>query len=107
MQQWSYFLHVNDFIWASGDAGDVDVGLATPLEVYQSLAAEGYQMSHRRVPLSRERTPEAADLDALHHQLLVQPEGKLDENGVMAAPWTATTCSASASMHVSPRCLRA
>ena len=61
----------------TGDIGDIDVGLATPMEVYQSLAAEGYQMSHRRAPLSRERTPEAADLDVLYHQLLIQPEGKL------------------------------
>ena len=51
------------------------MGLATPMEVYQSLAAEGYQMSHKRAPLSRERTPEAADLDVLYHQLLIQPEG--------------------------------
>ena len=46
------------------------------MEVYQSLAAEGYQMSHKRAPLSRERTPEAADLDVLYHQLLIQPEGR-------------------------------
>lgn len=51
------------------------MGLATPTEVFSSLAAEGYQMSHRRIPLSRERTPEAADLDVLYHQLLIQPEG--------------------------------
>ena len=50
------------------------MGLATPLEVYQSLAAEGFQLSYRRIPLSRERTPEAADLDTLHSQLLLQPE---------------------------------
>ena len=61
---------------SAGDIGDIDVGLATPMEVYQSLAAEGYQMSHRRAPLSRERTPEAADLDVLYHQLLIQPEGE-------------------------------
>lgn len=59
----------------AGDIGDIDVGMATPLEVYQSLAAEGYQMSHKRAPLSRERTPEAADLDVLYHQLIIQPEG--------------------------------
>ncbi|KAK9808828.1 hypothetical protein WJX72_004439 [[Myrmecia] bisecta] len=60
----------------TGDMGDIDRGLSTPLEVYQGLAAEGYQLTYRRVPLSRERTPEAADLDVLHHQLLMQPEGK-------------------------------
>ena len=58
----------------AGDLGDVDVGLATPLEVWQSLAAEGFQLMYRRVPLSRERTPEAADLDVLHSQLMLQPE---------------------------------
>ena len=59
----------------AGDLGDVDVGLATSLEVYQSLAAEGFQLTYRRIPLSRERTPEAADLDVLHSQLQQQPEG--------------------------------
>lgn len=53
------------------------MGLATPLEVFQSLAAEGFQINYRRIPLSRERTPEAADLDVLHSQMLVQPEGRL------------------------------
>ena len=57
----------------------MDTGLATPLEVYQGLAAEGYQISYRRVPLSRERTPEAADLDVLHQQLMMQPVGECEE----------------------------
>ena len=59
-----------------GETGDIDIGLATPMELFQSIAAEGYQMSHRRVPLSRERTPEAADLDILHQQVLVDNEGR-------------------------------
>lgn len=59
----------------AGNAEDTDAGLATPLEVWQGLAAEGYQLSYRRVPLSRERTPEAADLDVLHQQLMTQPVG--------------------------------
>ena len=57
------------------DVADIDSGLATPLEIWQALAAEGYEVTYRRIPLSRERTPEAADLDVLHHQLLQQPEG--------------------------------
>eukprot|EP00884_Botryococcus_braunii_P001844 jgi/Botrbrau1/11660/Bobra.168_2s0015.2 len=60
----------------TGDVGDIDAGLATPLEVFQGLALEGYQVTYQRVPLSRERTPEAADLDALHRQALQQPGGK-------------------------------
>ena len=61
---------------SAGNAEDTDAGLATPLEVWQGLAAEGYQLSYRRVPLSRERTPEAADLDVLHQQLMTQPVGE-------------------------------
>lgn len=61
----------------AGNAGEADAGLATPLEVYQGLAADGYQVSYRRVPLSRERTPEAADLDVLHQQLMTQPVGRI------------------------------
>lgn len=60
----------------TGSAGEGDAGLATPLEVYQGVAADGYQVSYRRVPLSRERTPEAADLDVLHQQLMTQPVGR-------------------------------
>ena len=67
----------------AGEVGDMDTGLATPLEVYQGLAAEGYQISYRRVPLSRERTPEAADLDVLHQQLMMQPVGE-SERGLLA-----------------------
>ncbi len=67
----------------AGEVGDMDTGLATPLEVYQGLAAEGYQISYRRVPLSRERTPEAADLDVLHQQLMMQPVGEY-EKGLLA-----------------------
>jgi len=59
--------------------GDIDAGLATPLEVWQGLAAEGFNVAYRRLPLSRERTPEAADLDVLHRQLLTQPDGARPE----------------------------
>lgn len=39
------------------------------------LASEGYQLSYRRIPLSRDRTPEAADLDTMHAQPLQQFPG--------------------------------
>ena len=45
------------------------------MQLYMGLASEGYEMSYRRIPLSRERTPEAADLDTLHSQLQNQPAG--------------------------------
>ena len=68
----------------SGDTNSLDHGVATPLEVYQGLVAEGYQLSYRRLPLSRERTPVAADLDALNTQLMVQPEGEsLDSRSLL------------------------
>jgi hypothetical protein len=36
------------------------------VQVFKQLAEEGYQITAARVPLSRERMPEAADLDTLH-----------------------------------------
>ncbi len=33
-------------------------GLCTPREVFVAIAAEGYQISYRRLPMSRERTPQ-------------------------------------------------
>lgn len=73
-----------EMAFCAGDTNSLDHGVATPLEVYQGLVAEGYQLSYRRLPLSRERTPVAADLDALNTQLMVQPEGNnLDRKGFL------------------------
>ena len=60
----------------TGGAGDIDSGMCTPAEVFIGLAAEGYQISYRRVPLSRERTPQAVDLNHLHHQMTNYPGDK-------------------------------
>ncbi|GFR48167.1 hypothetical protein Agub_g10003 [Astrephomene gubernaculifera] len=54
--------------WEEVD-GDSPSALLSPLELMQQLAEAGYRISYRRIPLSRERTPEAADVDALHAQL--------------------------------------
>ncbi|EFN52818.1 hypothetical protein CHLNCDRAFT_26452 [Chlorella variabilis] len=51
-------------------------GLCTPREVFVAIAAEGYQISYRRVPMSRERTPQPADLDQLTAQMGNHPAGK-------------------------------
>eukprot|EP00887_Chlorella_sp_A99_P002448 scaffold10.g2448.t1 len=51
---------VQAFWEATGVSGDVDTGLCTPSEVFVAVAAEGYQVSYRRVPMSRERTPQVA-----------------------------------------------
>lgn len=50
--------------------------MCTPAEVFIGLAAEGYQLSYRRVPLSRERTPQAVDLNHLHQQMTNHPGDK-------------------------------
>ena len=50
--------------------------MCTPAEVFVGLAAEGYQLSYRRVPLSRERTPQAVDLNYLHQQITNYPGDK-------------------------------
>ncbi|KAL6785014.1 hypothetical protein ACKKBG_A02080 [Auxenochlorella protothecoides x Auxenochlorella symbiontica] len=60
---------VQPFWAAVGPSGDVDSGLATPAEVFAALAADGARVAYRRVPLSRERTPAAADLDLLAGRL--------------------------------------
>ncbi|KAG2430310.1 hypothetical protein HYH02_013787 [Chlamydomonas schloesseri] len=54
--------------WEAVDP-DSATALLTPLELMQQLEEAGYRLSYRRIPLSRERTPEAADVDALHAQL--------------------------------------
>lgn len=50
-------------------------GLCTPSEVFVALAAEGYRLSYQRAPMSRERTPQPADLDALQRQMTNYPPG--------------------------------
>ncbi|XP_020701616.1 paladin [Dendrobium catenatum] len=39
----------------------------TPAEVYAALRDEGYNIDYRRIPLTREREPSAADADAIKH----------------------------------------
>jgi hypothetical protein len=45
------------------------------VQVFARLAEEGYQITASRVPLSRERIPEAADLDTLQSLHTAPPEG--------------------------------
>ncbi len=54
---------------AAAGARRVDAGLATPAQVFAALAAEGFRLRYRRAPMSRERTPQAEDLDALCAQV--------------------------------------
>lgn len=61
---------------AHGGGGDIESGVATPKQVFAQLAKEGFQLSAARVPLSRERVPEAADLDTLRAVHTPPPEGK-------------------------------
>ena len=70
---------------AAGDAAAVSwKRVASCLEVAKHLQAEGYQISYRRIPLSRERTPVANDLDALHKQMLLQERIKAAAEGKAA-----------------------
>ncbi|KAL4440251.1 hypothetical protein ABPG75_003252 [Micractinium tetrahymenae] len=74
--QYQPAMQVQAFWETTGDVGDIDQGLCTPREVFVAVAAEGYQISYRRVPMSRERTPQAADLDQLLAQMGNHPAGK-------------------------------
>ncbi|KXZ42240.1 hypothetical protein GPECTOR_176g221 [Gonium pectorale] len=60
---------------------DAPAVLLTPLELMQQLEEAGYRLSYRRIPLSRERTPEAADVDALHSQLAEAPAATAEAGG--------------------------
>uniref|UniRef100_A0A7S3QUH6 Tyrosine specific protein phosphatases domain-containing protein n=1 Tax=Dunaliella tertiolecta TaxID=3047 RepID=A0A7S3QUH6_DUNTE len=47
------------------------LALVTPAELIQHLVeSEGFKASYRRIPLSRERTPEALDIEQVHIQML-------------------------------------
>jgi hypothetical protein len=74
--QYQPTMQVQAFWETCGDVGDIDQGLCTPREVFVAIAAEGYQISYRRLPMSRERTPQAADLDHLLAQMSNHPAGK-------------------------------
>jgi hypothetical protein len=84
---------VTAFWETAGDMGDIDSGMCTPSEVFTGLAAEGYQITYRRVPLSRERTPQAADLNHLHQQMTNLP-GDDKETAYLFVSRTATGSSA-------------
>lgn len=45
--------------------GDLDLGVCTPRDVCNALRQEGFNLHYARVPLSRQRTPHAHDLDFL------------------------------------------
>ncbi|GBF92770.1 paladin [Raphidocelis subcapitata] len=49
--------------------------LATCRDVAGVLAEEGFRVAYRRIPLSRDRTPVAGDMQDLHAQLELRPDG--------------------------------
>lgn len=49
--------------WENISADDVK----TPAEVYAALKDEGYHITYRRIPLTREREALASDLDAIQY----------------------------------------
>lgn len=83
---------VTAFWETAGESGDIDSGMCTPAEVFIGLGAEGYQINYRRVPLSRERTPQAVDLNHLHQQMTNHPGDK--ETAFLFVSRTATGSSA-------------
>lgn len=41
----------------------------TPSEVYKNLASQGFDVDYRRIPLTRERFPKPADVDAIQRRM--------------------------------------
>ena len=72
--------------------------LRTPRELAEALVGEGFCLSYCRIPLSRERTPEAADVAALHRELALavqlRAEGRVAEVVHLILSRTATGSSA-------------
>lgn len=68
--------------------------LCTPRELYKLLHEEGYSVTYRRIPLSRERTPEAGDLEMLHEQAQSIREGLAGQVVHLIVSRTATGSSA-------------
>jgi hypothetical protein len=57
----------------AGLSPHVGKSLATAREVFGALRAQGLQLSYRRIPLSRERTPESGDVQDLYRQMVAMP----------------------------------
>lgn len=57
-----------------------DEPLSWRVQVFARLAEEGFQVTAERVPLSRERAPEAADLDVLQALHASLPPGAFPNN---------------------------
>lgn len=68
-------------------------GMCTPLEIFLGMAGEGYNLEYKRVPMSRERTPRAGDLDHLYMQTNSQ-QGKQQKVYYLFISRTATGSSA-------------
>ncbi|CAG9460890.1 unnamed protein product [Pedinophyceae sp. YPF-701] len=59
--------------WVPVNVSSFATGICSPLDAAESLQEEGYALTYARVPLSRERTPQASDIDILHRLITVPP----------------------------------
>eukprot|EP00892_Ulva_mutabilis_P004224 jgi/Ulvmu1/2173/UM013_0017.1 len=57
----AHWVHIH-----AGEIASADNGVATAWQVLQQLREEGNKVWYRRLPLSRNRTPDASDMDVLH-----------------------------------------
>lgn len=76
----------------AGQPNDPSDGLSTAQQVFERFKNEGYSLSYQRIPLSRERTPEAADLEALWAQTRAAPSPEHCVHVVLARTSTGSSC---------------
>lgn len=76
----------------AGTEGDPEGGLSTAQQVFERFRSQGFALSYRRIPLSRERTPEAADLEALWAQARAAPLPEHCVHVVLARTSTGSSC---------------
>lgn len=70
-------------MWESGidtEKNTPDHGIATTKQVFIHLRKMGYRVEYKRIPLSRDRTPIASDIDHMQLQL------KCKNPGMASAP---------------------
>ncbi len=76
----------------AGAMGDPLEGLCTASQVFQHFSDQGFHITYRRLPLSRERTPEAADLEGLWAQAHAAPNPEHCVHVVLARTATGSSC---------------
>jgi len=82
-------------MWESGidtEKNTPDHGIATTKQVFIHLRKMGYRVEYKRIPLSRDRTPIASDIDHMQLQLKCKNPGGRVVHLIMSRSKTGSSC---------------